>query len=352
MSAAPTIVPRRAMISPTVDTICIGALSIFVCFALVAFGPRPLDQHLPAVVPIFLTVGITWPHFLSSYRLLYATRESILTYRRASIYFPLVLAAYCVFAVVRAPVTAFHVNLLNLIASVYLARHYAGQTWGMMASFGHIDRASFTPWERRIFLRSLDLVMVWHICWATTFTIGMVAPSFEPYARQVYARVDVLGVLSFLMGLGSFGAMIRRRRMLPPARVFVPWLTLYAWYVLLRTDPSSMVIVQTAHALQYLIFPLRIEETRRAPQTKLVSPWRAARWILGLALLSLAAFGGIPALFDLGYQRAGGVGEHAVAFIAVLTSFINIHHYFIDSCLYKLRNPAVRRDLFAHLGEI
>jgi hypothetical protein len=28
---------------------------------------------------------------------------------------------------------------------------------------------------------------------------------------------------------------------------------------------------------------------------------------------------------------------------------VNIHHYFIDGCLYKLRNPEVRRDLFAHL---
>jgi hypothetical protein len=339
------------MISPAVDTICIGALSIVVCVALVAFAPRPLDKHLPAIVPLLLTVGITWPHFLSSYRLLYATRTSILTYRRASIYFPLALGAYGVFAVIRAPTNAFHVHLLNLIASVYLARHYAGQTWGMMASFAHIERASFTPWERRLFLRALDLIMLWHICWASTYTIGAVAPSLEAPAHRIYGYIDVIGVVSFAMGLAAFGSMIRRRKLLPPARVFVPWLTIYGWYVLLRKDATAMVIVQAAHALQYLIFPLRIEETRRAPRTVAVNPWRATRWIVGLVVIGLAAFGGLPSLFELGYHRAGGVGEQAVAFVAVLTSFVNIHHYFIDGSLYKLRNPAVRRDLFAHLGE-
>jgi hypothetical protein len=35
----------------------------------------------------------------------------------------------------------------------------------------------------------------------------------------------------------------------------------------------------------------------------------------------------------------------------LILSFINIHHYFTDGVMWKLRNPAVRRDLFAHLGE-
>jgi hypothetical protein len=29
---------------------------------------------------------------------------------------------------------------------------------------------------------------------------------------------------------------------------------------------------------------------------------------------------------------------------------INIHHFFIDGAIWKLRNPEVRRELFAHLG--
>jgi hypothetical protein len=29
--------------------------------------------------------------------------------------------------------------------------------------------------------------------------------------------------------------------------------------------------------------------------------------------------------------------------------FINIHHYFTDGVIWKLRNPEVRRELFAHV---
>jgi len=143
--------------------------------------------------------------------------------------------------------------------------------------------------------------------------------------------------------------MARRVRALPPVRVLVPWLALYGWYALLRRDATSLVVVQSAHALQYLIFPLRIEETRRTRVAAPVESRRALGWIVGLIALGLALFAGVPRLFRLCYSDAGGAGDLAISFLSVFVSFVNIHHYFMDGCLYKLRNPAVRRDLFAHL---
>jgi hypothetical protein len=32
-----------------------------------------------------------------------------------------------------------------------------------------------------------------------------------------------------------------------------------------------------------------------------------------------------------------------------LLAFLNIHHYFTDGVMWKLRNPMVRQDLFGHL---
>ena len=32
-----------------------------------------------------------------------------------------------------------------------------------------------------------------------------------------------------------------------------------------------------------------------------------------------------------------------------LLAFLNVHHYFTDGVMWKLRNPAVREDLFGHL---
>jgi len=32
-----------------------------------------------------------------------------------------------------------------------------------------------------------------------------------------------------------------------------------------------------------------------------------------------------------------------------LLAFLNIHHYFTDGVMWKLRNPIARQDLFGHL---
>jgi hypothetical protein len=346
-SAISSPAPAKAMISPSIDTLSIGGLSIAVTVGMLAFGPVPFDKHVPAIVPYLLTAGITWPHFLSSYRLLYATRESILTYRRASIYFPAALGAYGLFAVAMSAAHPVHVNLLSLAAGVYLARHYAGQTWGMMASFSHIAGAAFAPRERRICQLSLDVIMVWHIVWAAARGLEF-APTLKPYVAVVDAHVDPLAGVSFVLGAVGLVMMARRTRKMP-VRVVVPWLALYGWYALLRRDPTSLVVVQSAHALQYLIFPMRIEETRSGHVASSVGFARAARWLAITIAVGLAAFAGIPALFRVVYQNAGGAGDLSAAFLSVFVSFVNIHHYFIDGCLYKLRNPAVRRDLFAHL---
>jgi hypothetical protein len=59
-----------------------------------------------------------------------------------------------------------------------------------------------------------------------------------------------------------------------------------------------------------------------------------ALWIPGRAMDVVAIWLG---------QRPG-----EVAALAVL-SFLNIHHYFTDGVMWKLRNPEVRNDLFGHI---
>jgi hypothetical protein len=339
------------MFAPRIDALCVGGLSIAVVaglFVRLAFGAVPFDQAVPPLLPYALTAGITWPHFLASYRLLYASRDSIVTYRRASIFFPLALAIYCVFAVVRSPSDPVHVHLLSLTAGVYLARHYTGQTWGMMASFSHVAGVPFEPGERRLCQWGLDLMMVWHMVWALGRGIGSVAPVLAPFVHRVDAHVDLLALPAFGLGLTGLGAMSRRIDALVPSRVLLPWLALFGWYALLRRDPTSFVVVQSAHALQYLIFPLRIEQTRRTGLAP-VEPRRALLWMAGLVAVSLAVFAGVPQLFRLSFARSGGTADLFASVLSAFVSFVNIHHYFIDGSLYKLRNPAVRRDLFAHL---
>jgi hypothetical protein len=36
---------------------------------------------------------------------------------------------------------------------------------------------------------------------------------------------------------------------------------------------------------------------------------------------------------------------------SILLALINIHHYFIDGCVWKISTPEVKKDLFRHLGK-
>jgi len=45
-------------------------------------------------------------------------------------------------------------------------------------------------------------------------------------------------------------------------------------------------------------------------------------------------------------------GDQPRSVVPVLfLAFINIHHYFTDGVIWKISNPEVRKELFAHLGE-
>jgi hypothetical protein len=88
------------------------------------------------------------PHFMASYRLVYGSRDMILRHKWASIYVPAILVAYIALALWDAQNSdAQHPPALAIIliavASGYLAWHYTGQVWGMMASFAYLGGMRF-----------------------------------------------------------------------------------------------------------------------------------------------------------------------------------------------------------------
>ena len=84
----------KSIITPVIDALCCGGLSIVVVCALFFIA-----EFLPALafqtidfrkVVIFHTL-INWPHFFASYRLLYRSREQVSEHRWASVFIPLIL---------------------------------------------------------------------------------------------------------------------------------------------------------------------------------------------------------------------------------------------------------------------
>src|SRR5688572_27334825 len=334
-----------SILSPVVDFLCVGGLSIIVLVPLLLSGRSDLVL-IGAGAQAWIATVVNMPHFMASYRLVYRSRETILRHKWASIYVPAILAAYIVVAVWEAQSSPVLVVILVSVASAYLAWHYTGQVWGMMASYAYLGGQAFEKDERTLIRTGLRILLAWHVTWFLYTQLR--DPS---RVRALYLIVSAGTLVAFTLGLIGLAKMRRRTGRLPPARALVAWAAIFVWYAVMARDPKAIFWIQIAHALQYLAFPIRVELNR----TLASSVRSAARVGTHMALYGAA----LIAVSILVAQVVPGRAMDAVANVfgeepgrvtpVLLLMFINIHHYFTDGVIWKISNPEVRKELFAHV---
>jgi len=332
-----------AILNARTDIWVSGGLSVIVLLTLAAFGLLGSREFLLQEF-LILTILVNGTHFMASYRLLYSSRDFAAGYPWASYYVPAFLLAWAAVGLVCCsvhPDWMAPLQLLAATATLYLALHYTGQAWGMMSSFAFLEGIKFEPNERILLRRLLRLLAIWHVVWGMKL---LWPPSIEylHYVRALDCVMNILAVGSLIIGLACFYRVGKRCGRTVPLRVATPFVAIHVWYGFLYLFPQSIFWVQIFHALQYLPFPLRVELNRaestggqeRHLQTILV-------YFLMLAFASAMIFGLVPWI-----SKGLGQGSHTV-WVAI-ASVINIHHYFIDGCIWHISNPVVRQDLFAH----
>lgn len=333
-----------AITMPGVDLLCVGGASVAALAAVLIFR-IPVDQPMTGTLILSLEVLINYPHFIASYRLLYRRREMIERYAWAAIYIPAILITYVVFSFVYALTEAPRIDpryyyLLDYAASTYLAVHYTGQTWGMIASFAYLTGARPTAAERRILRSALFVFLGWHVATYHHHVplYQLFLPFLEPWVPRAYAAFGYTSHVAMAAAMATFVWMSRRLGRPVSLRMVVPLIALYLGYVnYQRGHLGGLFLLQLGHALQYLIFPARVElnVTSRARS---------------LSRHMLSYFAALVAIGWVVFVASGRLEPDHWAFAgAVLVAAVNIHHYFIDGCVWKISNPDVRKDLFRHI---
>ena len=340
--------PRRtpSILSPVIDILCVGGLSLIVFIPLLLTGRTDLVL-IGAGAQAWLATVINMPHFMASYRIVYRSRAMIMAHKWASIYVPLILLGYVLVALWEAQSSPVLVIVLISVASAYLAWHYTGQVWGMMASFAWLDGTGFETSERFLLRTSLRILLAWHVTWFLYTKLR------DPSAvRPIYLLISAGTLVAFALGIVGLAKMRRRTGKLPPARALVAWLAIFVWYAVMARDPKAIFWIQIAHALQYLAFPIRVEINRTARSAGRGGAQVVRHMaIYGVALLALSYVvaqvvpgSAMSAVADIFGEEPGRVAP------ILILMFINIHHYFTDGVIWKISNPDVRRELFAHVG--
>ncbi len=136
--------------------------------------------------------------------------------------------------------------------------------------------------------------------------------------------------------------------------------TLYLWTAFATVNPAMLLLIPAFHSLQYLavVWRFKSNAVRGEPSAAEVPTARplglrlprmgivrlANFGLLGI-VLGFVGFWGLPGFLDstVAYERAL---FGPMLFIFVFWVFINVHHYFLGSVMWRGENPDVRRHLF------
>lgn len=374
---------KRTIWNPVIDFLGLGGLSVIVAVfamlmvpashewlipysrALAAESGRVLSkgEHLDSLTVFWLlTIALNHPHFMASYRLLYRSREQVRTYPWSSMRVPALLGIISIVVLLsggelvseggQASSASSSVGdalywALNVGLLLYLGWHYNMQAWGIICTYlflGEVRINSREKWMIRSGL--LVLVGVHGLLWLASSPL-MLNEQFSRFCISLTPFVPFIVWPFFIMGgLGFYGAAKRTGKRVP-VNAIVPWVAIYVWYYAVMgyyDIVGVMVLVQLAHALQYLVVTTRVEANvahRRSRKSGL--PATAGIYIallaVGYLVFELPGIVGMDMEFAQSYYAA----------IDLLAISINLHHFFVDGAIWKISNPAVRRDLFAHL---
>ena len=329
------------------DGLVMGGLSIIAWLGLKALcGSAEPSGMTPLVLALGLVVN--FPHFSATIYRLYQKPENLRQFPVTAWVVPWVLAAAVIACVWQPQVVAPYFLMLYLLWSPY---HYSGQTLGVTMIYAR--RAGF-PIGRRERLALSAFVyaaFVWAVSGMSSSgsadIYGMAAPNFPAPAWLHAAAAAVM--CTGALGFGGFvlAWCARERRLLPPI-VLVPVAAHFAWFVAGGGVTAFIAIVPFFHGLQYLLVALAIQLKQRIDGGGERS-WRrvgreALRWwgfnIMGGAILFVA-----PVIV---FSAAPVPG---LSMAAILVAAVNIHHFFVDGVIWKLRDPATSVALRMNFGE-
>jgi len=349
----------RSLYSPTVDFLLLGGGSLLALLALRLLWPQQEGYAWS-----FATVGVlaNWfnhPHFAHSYQLFYRGYAAKLTSPRysASLRFgyllcgllvPLAMAGFFAWTVLAgdARTLGYAVNGMFFL----VGWHYAKQGYGMAMVDAALKKAFFSNTEKKLLLANAFIVWLasWLLgnqwlgqqaqFWGIVYTALPVGPNWIPVA-QALMWASGAGVLALLAVRYACGKPVAWNGLVAYAAALYPWL-------LLR-DPLLLLWVPLFHSLQYLAVVWRYQAN--------VVRGRSASWrgralrlggFMGVGLaLGWAGFWALPRWLGAHVPYDQAVFGDSL-FLFIFWIFINVHHYFLDTVMWRKGNPDVAEHLF------
>ena len=362
-AAKQNVLSAQPLIERRLDPVLGGGFSLLIAVAVIIFGSistSSMDKAL-GFVSLYLATDllINSPHFMASYRILYSKRKNFRKYPFVTIILPalavLLLAYLCYWGPTNATSETTSgvaqptvMIAMGFLAPVFLGWHYMGQSWGTTACFAYLSGFRMNPIHRKLIRFGFLSLFAYHLTWACatmqlleTWLPQQDAGAYLMKALMSFCRVLVM--VSFFAGLWGLWLLSQEQKRSIPAAVWLPWVATYSWYVMVDIYPQAFFLLQIFHALQYLMFPARVEinehHTSRLQVHMLV-------YYVALIIIGYVAFEWTQVLE---WTQLAAPSSTMILLGTATMMIINIHHYFIDAVIWKIRDPEVRESLFGHM---
>jgi hypothetical protein len=339
---APSRTADRYFVNAPIDGLLIGGASVLL-YAIFRLKPHLAESPSVASLAATLVWVCNYPHFASTNYRLYHSKASIAQYPLTSVVTPAVMVAAVVGCYLSPSDIAPLFIKLYLLWSPY---HFSGQTLGITMVYAR--RAGFVidGWLRRSLTAFVFLTFLFQNAWAEVGhhvnpfygvqypTLGL--PIWVPQTLK-WAMWVALGVTIALLMWKLFNDGI-----LVPWIVVLPAFTQYIWFVATPAGQFSYM-VPFFHSLQYLMIAWNVQlkeglaRPNRTPSTRYV--WtETARWGAIIGAWGFILFWGLPHI-------GAWFGKPMAFSTAVMLAAIQVHHFFVDGVIWRLRNPAARSPL-------
>ena len=334
-------------VGPAIDTFFVGGLSI--AFYLIAY--TWMYEHPPSWIyslsALLFWFG-NWPHFAATNYRLYHSRENIRQYPLTALAVPPLIIAGVVASLMHPDTIAPFFVKVFLVWSPY---HFSGQTVGVTMIYARRAGFNIDPITRRAltsFVFGSYLVNLVAQESSTTFSTyyGIQVPGFGiPLGLyDVFQVIMYAGGALFLLG---YIRQSRQRKQLLPLIILLAPLTQYVWFVLGSRIAGYNEFVPFFHSIQYLLVAWSMQLVERAEREKqLGNPaffWtESARWFGLNIVIGALLFAALPELV----ARAGNPTELSMG---IVLAAVQLHHFFVDGVIWKLRRATVSQPLMVNL---
>lgn len=301
------------------------------------------------------------PHFAVTYLLFYRnareratsrtfSRSQRARYLVAGALVPLLLAGFTGFALARH--SAEKVGYLLQLMFLLVGWHYVKQGFGILSVLSARQGVRLSRAERRAFIA--HALAAWAFARTNPRDLGHEASSDGVYFTTLAhpAGLDVVTRATFTLSAIVLGALLirkwRREGRLPPLAALTGFLvSVWLWTVFSRLDPLVIYVIPGLHSIQYLYFVWLSRKNEAITRTGPPAFESVGKSLFRVAAASLALgwflFRGLPAWLDQNLVLKDSfdpLGE--TPYFVALSTFVNIHHYFMDSVIWRREYPETR----------